>query len=153
MNWDALRQEFPIIRRWAYLDHAAVSPISGRAQQAFDEWAADMAANGDVFLGRWEKRVEEVRGLFGRLLNTDPKDIAFTKNTSEGIGFIAEGFPWKDGDNVVTAAEEYPSNLYPWINLGSRGVSVKTVPSRDGRIFLDDIVAAIDSRTRLVSLS
>src|SRR5260370_29505546 len=153
MDWNALRLEFPVTRRWAFFDHAAVAPISGRAQQALVEWAADMATNGEAFLGRWEQRVEEVRGLFGKLLNADPKDIAFAKNTSEGIGFVAEGFPWQSGDNVVTAAEEYPSNLYPWMNLASRGVTLRTVPSRDGRILLDDIVAAIDNRTRLVSLS
>jgi selenocysteine lyase/cysteine desulfurase len=153
MDWNALRLEFPVTRRWAYFDHAAVAPISGRAQQALVEWAADMATNGDAFLGRWEQRVEEVRGLFGKLLNSDPKDIAFAKNTSEGIGYVAEGFPWQEGDNVVTAAEEYPSNLYPWMNLASRGVTLRTVPSRDGRILLDDIVSAIDNRTRLVTLS
>ena len=153
MDWNALRLEFPVTRRWAYFDHAAVAPISGRAQHALAEWAADMAANGDAFLNRWEQRVEAVRGLFGRLLNADPQDIAFAKNTSEGIGFVAEGFPWQAGDNLVTAAEEYPSNLYAWMNVAFRGVTMKTVPSRDGRILIDDIISAIDDRTRLVSLS
>src|SRR5206468_3207515 len=59
----------------------------------------------------------------------------------------------KPGDNIVTAAEEYPANVYPWMNLASRGVEFRTVSSRDSRIWLDDIRAAIDSRTRLVSLS
>ena len=44
---------------------------------------------------------------------------------------IAEGYPWRPGDNVVTAAEEYPSNIYPWMNLESRGVSLRLVPSRE----------------------
>ena len=71
------------------------------------------------------RRVEEVRRLAGRLLNADPLDVAFVKNTSEGIGIVAEGFPWRPGDNVVTAAEEYPANLYPWMNLAGRGVEVR----------------------------
>ena len=41
---------------------------------------------------------------------------------------VAEGFPWREGDNVVTAAEEYPSNLYPWMNLAGRGVQLRMVP-------------------------
>src|SRR5438445_12876858 len=112
-----------------------------------------MAENGDAMEHRWVQRIEEVRGLAGRLLDADPVDIAFIKNTSEGIGIVAEGFPWKPGDNVVTAAEEYPANIYPWMNLASRGVEFRTVPSRDRRIRIDDIGPAIDSRTRLVSLS
>jgi selenocysteine lyase/cysteine desulfurase len=112
-----------------------------------------MADNGDVQEHLWVKRVEQVRGLAGRLLDADPLDIAFIKNTSEGIGIVAEGFPWKPGDNVVTAAEEYPANIYPWMNLAARGVELRMVASRDRRLWLDDIRAAMDQRTRLVSLS
>jgi selenocysteine lyase/cysteine desulfurase len=94
-----------------------------------------------------------VRRLAGQLLNADPLDIAFIKNTSEGIGIVAEGLLWQAGDNVVTTEDEYPANLYPWMNLAGRGVELRRVPSRDGRILLDDLRAALDERTRLVSLS
>jgi selenocysteine lyase/cysteine desulfurase len=153
MDWTRYRSEMPITQRWAFFDHAAVAPITARAQKAINEWTADMAENGDVMEHRWVQRVEEVRGLAAKLLDADPVDIAFIKNTSEGVGIIAEGFPWKPGDSVVTAAEEYPANIYPWMNLASRGVELRTVPSRDRRIRIDDIRSAIDSRTRLVSLS
>ncbi len=153
MDLDALRSEFPITRRWAFFDHAAVAPLSARAQQAMHEWAVDLTDNGDVYHGRWLKRIEEVRGLFGRLLNCDPLDVAFVKNTSEGVGIIAEGFPWQAGDNVVTAEEEYPANVYPWMNLASRGVELRRVPVREGRILIDDLRGAIDARTRVLTIS
>jgi selenocysteine lyase/cysteine desulfurase len=153
MDWTSLREQFPVTRRWAYFDHAAVAPLSAPAQRAAVEWATDMADNGEVREPLWFRRVNEVRGLVGRLLNADPLDVAFVKNTSEGVGIIAEGFPWRPGDNVVTAAEEYPANLYPWMNLADRGVELRTVPSRGSRVLLDDVRAAIDSRTRVVSLS
>lgn len=153
MDWTALRREFPVTNHWAYFDHAAVAPISGRAQDALQEWAADMAENGDVNEPRWLHRTATVRQAAGSLLNADPLDIAFVKNTSEGIGIVAEGFPWRSGDNVVTAAEEYPSNLYPWMNLESRGVEVRLVPTRGRRLEIDDIRLALNARTRLVSLS
>jgi selenocysteine lyase/cysteine desulfurase len=153
MDWNALRAEFPVIRKWAFFDHAAVAPLSGPAQRAMVEWAADMAENGDVNEPRWVRRTEEVRGLAGRLMNADPLDVAFIKNTSEGVGIVAEGFPWQAGDNVVIAAEEYPANVYPWLNLGSRGVELRRVPSRGARIEIDDIRASMDARTRIVSLS
>ena len=153
MDWESLRQQFPVTGRWAFFDHAAVAPLSGPAQQAMTDWAADMAENGDAVLKKWENRVEEVRGLAGRLIHADPLDIAFVKNTSEGIGFVAEGLSWRPGDNVVTAAEEYPSNLYPWMNLSSRGVEVRQVATRGNRIEIDDLRTTLDGRTRLVSLS
>jgi selenocysteine lyase/cysteine desulfurase len=153
MVWSRLREEFPITRRWAFFDHAAVAPISARAQRAMAEWAADMVENGDVNVAHWERRVEEVRALAGKLVNADPNDIAFIKNTSEGVGIVAEGFPWQPGDNIVTAAEEYPANIYPWMNLAARGVDMRAIASRERRLWLDDIRTAIDNRTRIVSLS
>lgn len=153
MDWLALREQFPVTRRWAFFDHAAVAPISVGAQRALGEWAADIAENGHVNEPRWDRRVEDVRGLVGKLLNADPLDIAFIKNTSEGIGIVAEGLPWQPGDNIVTAAEEYPANIYPWMNLGSRGVQLRQVASKDGRLWIDDVRHAIDAKTRILSLS
>jgi selenocysteine lyase/cysteine desulfurase len=153
MDWTALRAEFPVTRHWAFFDHAAVAPLSAPAQRALLEWATYMTENGGVRLARWNRRIEEVRGLAGRLLNADPLDVAFVKNTSEGIGIVAEGFPWRPGDNVVTAAEEYPANIYPWLNLASRGVEVRLIPSRGNRLSVDDLRDALDARTRLVSIS
>jgi cysteine desulfurase / selenocysteine lyase len=153
VDWTALRDQFPITRRWAFFDHAAVAPLSAPAVRAITEWAQDTAENGDVNAARWEKRVEEVRELASRVLGAAKDDVAFIKNTSEGVGIVAEGLPWKPGDNVVTAAEEYPANIYPWMNLENRGVSVRFVPSRNRRLEIDDVAAAIDARTRLVSLS
>jgi hypothetical protein len=63
MDWEKLRVEFPITRRWAFFDHAAVAPLTARAQKALIDWAADMAENGDVQEHLWVKRIEQVRGL------------------------------------------------------------------------------------------
>jgi selenocysteine lyase/cysteine desulfurase len=154
MDWTALRAELPITERWAYFDHAAVAPITLRAARAMREWTDDLVANGLMNERRWLARIEEVRQMAARLIGADPIDLAFIKNTSEGIGIVAEGFPWRAGDNVVIAQEEYPANQYPWLNLRDRGVEVRAVPSRsDGRLWIDDILAAIDGRTRVLSLS
>jgi cysteine desulfurase / selenocysteine lyase len=153
MDWNALRRECPASQRWAYFDHAAVAPLTERARRALTDYANDAADNGVVHDSPRVRRIEEIRLLAGRLLNADPADVAFIKNTSEGIGIAAEGLRWQHGDNVVTAEDEYPANLYPWMNLAERGVELRRVTSRDGRILVDDLRAAMDSRTRLVSLS
>jgi selenocysteine lyase/cysteine desulfurase len=54
---------------------------------------------------------------------------------------------------VVSAADEYPANVYPWLNLASRGVEVRRVPSRGPRVALEDLAAALDGRTRLLTIS
>lgn len=153
MDWEALRAEFPVTKQWVFLDHAAVAPLSAPACRALREYADDQAEHGIAHSGRWLKRIEEVRALAARLLNADPPEIAFVSSTSAGIGLVAEGLDWQPGDNMVTAGEEYPANLYPWMNLAGRGVEVRRIASRGPRIAIDDIRAALDARTRLVSLS
>jgi selenocysteine lyase/cysteine desulfurase len=153
MEWTDLRRECPVSAHWAYFDHAAVAPVTERARRTLIEWANDLAENGEVHDSARVSRIEAVRRQAAQLLNADPLDVAFIKNTSEGIGIVAEGLPWKNGDNIVTAEEEYPANLYPWMNLAERGVEMRRVPSREGRILLEDLRSAVDARTRLVSLS
>src|SRR5262245_51675341 len=109
MNWDDFRSEFPVTRRWAFLDHAAVAPLPAPAVRELAAYSTDLAQNGIASVGRWVERGKVVRGLAARLLNATTDEIAFVKNTSDGIGFVAEGFPWQPGDNVVLADEEFPS--------------------------------------------
>ncbi len=153
MSWEQFRGQFPVTERWAFMDHAAVAPLPKPAVAALAEYADDLSKNGIASVARWVHRVRDVRACAARLLNASVDEVAFIKNTSEGIDWVAEGFPWKPGDNVVLAAEEYPSNQYPWMNQAHRGVEVRSVASRGSRVAIDDIRNAIDSRTRIVSLS
>ena len=125
----------------------------GRAE-ALRDWVDDQERNGVVHWPTWGAKVERARLDCARLINAHSDEIAFIANTTHGIGLIAEGYPWKPGDSVVTAAEEYPSNLFPWMNLRDRGVTLRTVPTRpDGRIWVEDLAGAIDSTTRLLTIS
>ncbi len=154
MDWDALRKaEFPVAERWAYFDHAAVSPLPRRSADMLRAWTADQEQNGVIHWLDWEAKLTTHRDNLARLIQSHPDEIAFVNSTTQGIGLVAEGFPWRDGDSVVTAAEEYPSNIYPWMNLASRGVSLRTVPSREGRVWIDDLIAAMDHSTRVLTIS
>ncbi len=152
--WGALREtEFPVTRQWAYFDHAAVAPLPRRSGNVLRAWTQEQELNGCVHWPEWEAKLEVIRGDVARLIGADPEEVAFVNSTTQGLGLIAEGFPWNDGDNVVTVSEEYPSNIYPWMNLADRGVSLRTVPSRDGRVWVEDLANAMDARTRLLTIS
>jgi selenocysteine lyase/cysteine desulfurase len=154
INWDSLREtEFPVARRWAYFDHAAVAPLPRRSGAALRAWTEEQERDGVVGWPAREQRLEVIRDQVARLINADREEIAFTNSTTHGIGLVAEGFPWRPGENVVTAAEEYPSNIYPWMNLAGRGVDLRLVPSRAGRIWIEDLAAAIDRNTRVLAIS
>jgi len=152
-SWDQFRRQMPVTERWAYLDHAAVAPLSGPARAALADWAEDAAQNGDTSYEAWSGRLEGVRALAARLIGAELEEMSLVHNTTEGINLVAEGFPWQRGDNCVTLADEFPSNLYPWMNLADRGVETRRVPTDEGRVDLDRLADACDRRTRIVTLS
>jgi selenocysteine lyase/cysteine desulfurase len=79
--------------------------------------------------------------------------VAFAANTSDGLAVVANGLDWREGDNVVGASCEFPSNVYPWMNLGPKGVEFRAAPERDGRVDPEDLFLLVDDRTRVVALS
>jgi selenocysteine lyase/cysteine desulfurase len=152
-RWQSFRLQMPVTEKWAYFDHAAVAPLPAPSEQAIVAWAHQVAREGDTCWPAWNRRVEEARGLAARLLGADEAEVALVHSTTEGISLVAEGFPWRAGDNVVTPANEFPSNLYPWMNLAARGVETRRVPVEGGRLDLDRLEAACDARTRMISVS
>lgn len=153
MNFESYRKEFPVTENYIYLDHAGVSPFSLRVKRAVDAYVSEAVQGGAFHYPKWARRIIEVRRTAGRLINADPEEIAFVKSTSHGLSIVAEGLDWKPGENLLIYEKEFPSNIYPWLNLGRKGVEIRTIPSREGRIEFQDIEKLIDARTRLLSMS
>ncbi len=151
--WGWWRDQMPITRRWAYLDHAAVAPLSGGAARAATEFVDQAAQLGDTVWPQWAAKAEHLRDQFARLLGCERSEICIVPNTTTGINLVAEGWPWQSGDNVVLPEGEFPSNLFPWQNQQSRGVEVRVVPRRDGAVNVDDLMDRVDASTRIIAVS
>ncbi len=147
-----LRDRLPFLARTTAFNHAGVSP-----QPRFDSVAAFEKARAerapDEALHTLAGLPGRIRALYAALFGVHEDEIAVTSNTAEGVNIVAQGFPWKDGDEILTVDVEYPSNVYPWWNLCDRGVAVKSVPERDGRVDLDEFLAAATPATRLIAVS
>ncbi len=152
MDWEALRDEFPITRNYNFQNHAAVAPISRRAAQAAQTYLTQSQDTG-YLEGHFYRHADRVRAQIARLINAKSDEVTFCKNTSEGLSLVANGLSWNNGDNIVTTNVEFPANMYPWMALRPRGVQVRMVFEEDGRIPLESILQSIDNRTRLVTIS
>src|SRR5689334_8892537 len=104
------RSQMPVAAKWAYFDHGAVAPLPSPAQAAIAAWLEEAARDGDVSWQGWSQQVERTRAKAAALVGAEEGEIALVPNTTSGISLVAEGFPWRDGDNVVTLANEFPSN-------------------------------------------
>jgi selenocysteine lyase/cysteine desulfurase len=152
-------EKFPILAEWDYFNHAGVAPLPDVAAEALRFYAAGASRSAYLHNGFYEQ-IEQVRTLCARLIHATAAEIAFVKNTSEGISIVARGIDWQWGDRIVTCGVEYPANIYPWMEVErSRGARLVLVPEQqdaDGarRVPTEAILeAASDPKCRLVALS
>ncbi len=149
MDKKSVRELFPVTRNLVYFNHAAVGPLSTRAYEAMEQHARDQRDQGALHWRDWYAEYERLRDSAARLIGAQPNEIAILKNTSEGLSFVAEGYRWASGDNVITTALEFPSNYTPWKWLERRGVECRVAPLPS----VEAIAPLIDERTRIVSVS
>lgn len=149
----SLSEEFPLAEGLIYLNHAAVAPWPRRTAEAVSAFAEENIRYGASHYPRWSLLEKKLKEDLATFLNADShKEIAFVKNTSEAISFVASGLSWKPGDNIVGTLEEFPSNRIPWEALGSQGVEYRQ-PTIETEAPEQAILDVIDHRTRLVAIS
>ncbi|HWH33797.1 MAG TPA: aminotransferase class V-fold PLP-dependent enzyme [Acidimicrobiales bacterium] len=121
------RDQFPVTERWNYLNHAGVCPLPAAAVDALAAYGRQAASGGSLSGDDRQARAEEVRAGAAGLMGVPVADVALVKNTTEGLGFVANGLTWQPGDRVVVPDLEFPSTVYPWLALADRGVVVELV--------------------------
>lgn len=151
---EEVRSLFPVTQNYIYLNHAAVCAVSTRVRDAMGALVDDVMRNGTANYAGWYQKYEQTRRGAARLVNAQPHEIAFMRNTSEAISTVANGIDWREGDSVVTCNVEFPANVYPWMRIQSeRGIKMKMARERGGRIDADELLSLVDERTRVVTIS
>jgi len=104
------------------------------------------------------RKKEEVRAKLARFINASPDEVVMTRNTTEGMNFVANGLDLKEGDEVLLSSMEHPAGTHPWGLKEKRcGIKIKEVPLGLPPKSVDEIVnafqKAITPRTRVISIS
>jgi len=150
VDWNALRAEFPTLERWTYLDVARKTIPPRCQEEAVASYFQDVynEAGEDA----WSAvNVAETRNALAQLLGAKPAEIAFTKNTTDGLNIAAHAFDLRPGDNIVLTDMEHIANVWVWKHWERKGVEIRYAKHRDARLPLEAFGEAIDARTRVVS--
>src|SRR3989442_6599018 len=147
VDFPALRAEFPVLRRLAYLNAGTDGPLPARAVEAATS-ELDREARDGRSRAHFERRSElarELRRAYAGVLGCEPKDVALTSCTSEGMADVVAGLPLEPRDEILTSDEEHPGLLGALAAARElRGVSIREVP-------LARIADEVEPRTRLVA--
>lgn len=136
----------------AYLDTAAEGLLPERSRAAVNRYLEGKSQGSTARPDFYDIEVRATAAA-AKLMGTTPAHIAFLSSATEALSLLANSIDWRDGDEVVISDLEFPSNVLPWLRLASRGVKTIVLPSSGGKVTLADFEAALNARTRLVSVS
>jgi cysteine desulfurase / selenocysteine lyase len=148
INWEEVRAKFPVTAKSVYLNTAAGGPLADSTAKAGSLFYEQMMNDGDVYWDPWLERREEVRARVAAFINAEPDEIGFTTNTSSGMNLIIDAL--QQHGEVVSCDLEFPVTTIPWMQ---RRIPVHNVESVDGVLRTEDLRAAMNTRTGIVSLS
>ncbi|MDD3013721.1 MAG: aminotransferase class V-fold PLP-dependent enzyme [Candidatus Gastranaerophilales bacterium] len=152
-NINEIRQDFPVVKNLIYFDHAAVAPLHNQSKIILNEYLNYFLNFGIKDYSIWAEKIETIRSKFAEFIGADSCELAFIKNTSAGLSVLANGIKYNNGDNVIIPDIEFPSNVYPWMNLDRFGVKTKFLKTKEGIVDLNEMESLIDNKTRVVSVS
>ena len=155
-----LKEDFPIIKRVAYMNNASYTPVPFYSIKAMTDFLVECSVNGPdspTVIDDIERRAQEARNEIAKLINCSPDEIVLTQSTTEGLNYVANGLQWKKGESVIIrdGNHEHPANYIPWIRLKKNGVNVKKMKITDDSGFFNikELEEAINQKTKLVAFS
>jgi cysteine desulfurase / selenocysteine lyase len=136
-DWDELREDFPVTKRYTYLANAAITPIPIPVYNEVSKYYYDILNHGRTLWDEWEAKVEQTRDLFAKFIGAyNKEEIAFTHSTSEGMNIIAHML--SDKGIVISNELEFPSSNLPWLNKDKGNIMF--VKARDeNKVLIEDI--------------
>jgi cysteine desulfurase / selenocysteine lyase len=149
------REQFPHLQQpHYYLNHAAFGVLSQKTLKSINKHLVERSTGVIESFFVDINIIDATREKIAKLINApSPDTISFITNTSEGLNVIASGFNWNAGDRILINDAEFPSNVYPFTNLGSRGVATDFLPSADGYITAEQIDLGLKPDHALISVS
>jgi len=149
--WRTVRAQFPLTRERVYFNNGGLGPSPFQvidAVQAATRRLEEISETG-------HEELEAIRRRVATFLAASPQEIAFTRNTTEGMNLIARGLPLRRGDEVLMSTHEHVGGAMPWLALmKERGIRIRLFePGRTAQENLGAIEKALTPRTKVLSLS
>ncbi|MDQ6612773.1 MAG: aminotransferase class V-fold PLP-dependent enzyme, partial [Gemmatimonadota bacterium] len=142
-----------------YLNAASTGPMPASAVAVADKWTRLRAEPQHIPLTLMQDEVAKSRRQYAALIGADESEIALMPNTTYGLNLAARSLPLRPG-TILTFDGEFPSCVYPFMALGSHGISLEIIPRRDGlpdedtlvtKISRGDVVAVVVSWVQFAS--
>lgn len=156
--WDAVSKHFLFQDGLIMMNNGTVGPMPEPVFNTLIKCFKLQVTNPFDCYNFIPRKKEEVRAKLARFINASPDEVVMTRNTTEGMNFVANGLDLKEGDEVLLSSMEHPAGTHPWKLKEKRyGIKIKEVPLGLPPKSVDEIVnafqKAITLRTKVISIS
>ena len=152
------RSKFSLPAGNVYLNCAYMSPILKTVEKKGIEGIYKKRNPAIVTSEDFFKDTEKIRKEFSKLINGQADRVVLVPSVSYGMGNVVNNIKLSSSDNIIVAAEQFPSNYYPWQRVSEdTGAKLKVItPPNElvnrGKLWNERLLEAIDSNTKLVAL-
>jgi len=149
LNLIDARKLFPITDSFINLNNAAESPLNSLVKTRLLEYL-EFSEN---YPHKKPNARTKTREYLSMLFGGSKEDYSLATSTGHGLGIVASGFKWSEGDNVILPEKEHWNNSYPWILQEKKGVEVRFSKLKNNRIDYENLASLVDENTRIISLA
>jgi len=156
--WEALREHFLFEEGIIMMNNGTVGPMPKPVFNTLMRCFKVQCTNPFDVYAFIPRKKEEVRYKLAEFIGASPEEIVITRNTTEGMNFVANGLDMDSGDEVLLSTMEHPGGTHPWKLKEKRyGITIKEVPIGLPPKSVDEFVGAfekaITSKTKVISIS
>ncbi len=152
INWNEVREAFPITENCIYFQSAAMSPMPAPVLEAIIEEYRKLSMYGDIY---WMKDMAKFENLCARLagfLNAEPGGVTFVQNTSTATSLLALSFKnqIKRPFNIVSMRDEFPAST---VGFEYQNIEMRYVEPVEARYPIETILKNVNEETLAVVTS
>jgi isopenicillin-N epimerase len=141
-----------------FLNHGSFGACPREVLDAQQHWQREMERNPVAFLGRHSAGLlMAARARLAGALGAQPEHLVFVPNATTGVNVVARSFPLEAGDELLATDLEYGACDATWQQVcARRGAHYRRLPIPlpfDRATFVDQVLAAVTPRTRLIFAS
>lgn len=152
--WSLVREHFPLTRDRIYLNTGGLGASPFVSIETVKGKIDELEKISET--GHSETLWHATKSSAAQLLGCDADELAFTRNTTEGVNVVCNGLPLKKGDEVITSTHEHVGNTVSWLARQRRDGIVMRVfePSmHSAEENVERIARLITKKTKVLSIS
>ncbi|MDO8580788.1 MAG: aminotransferase class V-fold PLP-dependent enzyme [Candidatus Omnitrophota bacterium] len=153
MNDNNWKNNFASFDGKIWLNAASEGPLPLNAAHALEESVGWKSKPYLLDNAKFASVPLELKQSLGKLIGVKARDVILANSASYGLHLLANGLPWRKNDEIILMANDFPTDILPWLALEKQGVNVRQISARHQVIEPEDLAANISSKTKLFCIS